>query len=303
MTRGFASLGILLLAAVVVAAGCRGAAPPSAAPGPVGAGGGGAETGERVRIGLVPSGPEEKILAASRPLGDYLTRKSGVRADLVPQKTYEDMVEALAAGELDAGIAGSLVAYRAIRDLGAVPLARQEKDGVSTYEGVVLVRTDSGIRDIRGLKGRKFSMVKGTSAAELFPVFLVREQGVTPDKYFEAVVLAPNHEESIKNVLEGRVDGAAVKSTKWADFERDSSARARDLVVIVRSDARFPDNTVIASKSMDTRHRDALKAALLASRDDTAAAGALAAFGADGFIATSVADFSGVERMAVETGL
>lgn len=291
-----------VVAAAVVLAGCQGAARTSSAPTSVSRSGVTA-SGNAIRVGLVPSGPEEKVMAASRPLGDYLTRKTGFQVELVQMKTYEDMVEALGAGEVDAGIAGSLVAYRAIRDLEAIPLARPEKNGISTYEGVILVRKDSGIRDIGGLRDRKFSMVKGTSAGELFPVFLVREQRSSPDKYFEAVVLAPNHEDSIRKVLDGSVDGAAVKSTKWASFAQDSSAEARDLAVIVRSDARFPDNTVIASKRMDASRRASLRDALLAASDDAGAAEALAAFGADGFISTTAADLEGVKRMADETGL
>jgi len=204
---------------------------------------------------------------------------------------------------VDAAIAGSLVTYRAIRDLGAIPLARPEKNGISTYEGVILVRRDSGIGGASGLRGTKFSMVKGTSAGELFPVFLVLEQSSTPAKYFEAVVLAPNHEDSIRKVLDGSVQGAAVKSTKWASFAQDNPAEARDLVVIARSAARFPDNTVIASKRMDATRRASLKDALLGARDDPGAAEALAAFGSDGFISTSAADLGGVKRMADETGL
>jgi phosphate/phosphite/phosphonate ABC transporter binding protein len=289
-----------MLVAVIALVGCQGGA---GAPDRQGASGGVAAKGEAVRIGLVPSGPEEKVLAASKPLGDYLTRKMDVRVELVPMKTYEDMVEALEVGEADAGIAGSLVAYRAMRDLGAIPLARPEKGGISTYEGVILVRKDSGIRNARGLRSKKFSMVKGTSAGELFPVFLVLEMGSTPDKYFETVVLAPNHEDSIGKVLDGSVDGAATKSTKWTSFERDRPAEARDLVVIASSDARFPDNTVIASKRMDAKRRESLKAALLGAKSDQEAAGALDAFGAEGFISTSEADLAGVKRMADETGL
>jgi phosphonate transport system substrate-binding protein len=260
-------------------------------------------SGETIRVGLVPSGPDDEVMAATRPLGEYLTRKLGFRVELVQMKTYEDMVEALAAGEVDAGIAGSLVAYRTARDLGAIPLARPQKNGQSTYEGLVLVRKDDGIRGFRDLRGRKFSMVKGTSAGELFPAFLAREQGFSPDKYFEAVILAPNHEDSIRRVVDGSVDGAAAKSTTWASFVQDSPAEARDLVVIARSEARFPDNTVMASKDLDPKRLESLKRALLAAKDDPDAAEALAAFDAEGFISTSAADLDGVKRMADETGL
>ncbi|WP_413900157.1 PhnD/SsuA/transferrin family substrate-binding protein [Rhodoferax sp.] len=112
-----------------------------------------------VRIGVVPALTVTATIRQYQPVVDYLNKKLTINGQLMPQKDYLTVLEKMRHGELDAGIFGSFLGYRAIREIGALPLARTAIGGESTYEGLVFARKDSGIKDIDGLKGKVFAYV------------------------------------------------------------------------------------------------------------------------------------------------
>lgn len=251
-----------------------------------------------IHLGIMPTGSVSELFDKTQPLADYLAEQVKADVRLVPMRSYEELVRELGKGDIEAAVSGSLVGYEAIRDGGAVPLARPETEGRSTYEGLILVRRGTGVTRLTQLRGKTFGMVSGTSAGELFPKYLLWRQGSTPQSFFARVNYLPTHSEALAAVLAGRVDGVAVKDTEYEKLVAHDSSVAQKLRVIARSRARFPESVVIAAKTMDARLRDALKSALLSADSDPDAAAALERFGAERFVATSVADYAGVRLMA-----
>lgn len=256
-----------------------------------------------VRMGLVPVLGVSDLLDRAEPLAEYLSGEIGARIELVPMRTYEKLEEELGSGELDLGVSGSLVGYRAIKDVGAVPLARPETDGSSTYEGLILVRADSGITALDELKGKGFGMIRATSAGELYPRYLLAVRKTTAESFFGSVVFLPKHADSVRAVLDRQVDGSAVKNHQYEKAVRDDPSVARALRVIAKSEARFPNNVVIASRALNVTRRETVRRALLGAGDDPRARAALEKYGADRFVPTSEADYAAIKRMAEVAGL
>ena len=88
--------------------------------------------GPPVRIGVVPALTATETIRQYQPVVDYLNRRLGLDARLLPQKDYLTVLEKMRGSELDAGILDSLLCYRAIKGIGALPLARPEIGGDST---------------------------------------------------------------------------------------------------------------------------------------------------------------------------
>jgi phosphonate transport system substrate-binding protein len=83
-------------------------------------------------------------------------------------------------GGMDGAFFGSFTYALAHAKLGVEVLARPVGfDNTSTDHGLIFVRKDSGIRNVRHMKGKRFAYVdKATTAGYIFPHEYFREYGI-----------------------------------------------------------------------------------------------------------------------------
>lgn len=251
-----------------------------------------------VRIGAVPALTVTATIRQYQPVVDYLNNKLNINGQLMPQKDFLTVLEKLRDGELDAGIFGSLLCYRAITEIGALPLARPEIGGDSTYEGLVFARKDSGIKDIDGLKGKVFAYVdRNTSAGYVYPRALLKEKGYDADQFFKEAVFAGKHDAAVLMVLNRKAGGGAAKDDVYYRLAKDDPRIERELRVLHLSSARFPDRTIAVKKDFDPALAEKLKQALIAMDKNEEGRSALKAAGFDRYIPTGTEDFRQLENM------
>jgi phosphonate transport system substrate-binding protein len=255
-----------------------------------------------VRIGVVPSESVKVLLERYQPLMDYLSQKTGRPFELRPSKSYEEIVDQLKSGELDGGIMGSFVAQKAIRTISAVPVARPDKGGVSTYRGYIIVRKDSGAKKIEDLKGKSFDFVsRDTSAGYVFPRALLKEKGIDPEKFFARVTFAGKHDIAVSKVLNKESDGGAVKDNVFEKLSKGDPRVAGELTVIHKSE-RFPDSTIMFRKETSADLLKSVREALLGMEKDPAGKNVLSSRGVDRYIPTGLKDFNYLEKLQKELG-
>lgn len=236
------------------------------------------------------AGPKAMI-ERYQPLVDYIAAKTGRTVEFRPFATNPEIVEKLGSGDIDAVILGSSGAARAIRDQGAVPVARPEKQGVSGYRGVIVVRKNSGMRKIEDLKGKRFDYAeKGTSAGYIYPRSLLAGKKLNPDAFFGSAAIAGKHDIAVMKVLNGESDGASVKDQ---DLERLSSEdpRVRNEILILGKSGLYPDGTMLFRKDTPASLVKSVRQVLLGIEKDPAGKAVLAAVGADRYIPTGKKDF------------
>ena len=254
--------------------------------------------GPSVRIGVVPALTVTETIRQYQPVVDYLNRKLDINGQLMPQKDYLTVLEKLRDGGLDAGIFGSLLCYRAIKEIGALPLARPESHGDSTYEGLVFARKDSGIKDIYELKGKVFAYVdRNTSAGYVYPRALLKEKGYDADQFFKEAVLAGKHDAAVLMVLNKKADGGAAKDDVYSRLAKEDPRIERELRVLHLSSAKFPDRTIAVRKDFDPALAEKLKQALIAMDKSEQGRSALDAAGFDRYIPTGAEDFRQLDNM------
>ncbi|MFQ6112046.1 MAG: substrate-binding domain-containing protein, partial [Nitrospinota bacterium] len=117
-------------------------------------------------IGIIP---EQNILAQEsryRPLVDYLAARAnvGLRIRLKHLASYREVKDNLVSGRISGAFFGSFVFAFSRSHLPLTPIARPEREGVSQYRGLILTRRGSGIRDLRDLRGKSFSVIRATTA-------------------------------------------------------------------------------------------------------------------------------------------
>lgn len=254
--------------------------------------------GPSVRIGVVPALTVIETLKQYQPVVDYLNKKLNINGQLMPQKDYAEVLEKMRRGELDAGVFGSFLCYRAIKEIGALPLARPERQGDSTYEGLVVARKDSHVNDIYDLKEKIFAYVdRNTSAGYIYPRALLKDKRLDPNSFFKDTVFAGKHDAVVLMVLNKEADGGSAKDDVYFKLAKENLRVARELDVVHLSNAKFPDRTIAARKDFDTALAQRIKVALLDMNKDEAGRRALKAAGFDRYVSTGMEDFRQLEHM------
>lgn len=231
-----------------------------------------------------------------QPLMDYLSAKTGRTVEFHPFASNQEILAKLGSGVIDGVILGSSGAARAIRDHGAVPVARPAKGGLSGYRGCIIVRKGSGVKMIEELKGKRFDYVeKGTSAGYIYPRALLVSKKLDPDAFFGTATVAGKQDIAIMKVLDGESDGASVKEQDLERLSR-SNPRVGTGILILGKSGLYPDGTLLLRKNVDAATVKAVEKALLGIGKDPEGKSALAAVGADRYIPTGRKDFTELIR-------
>jgi len=256
----------------------------------------------QLTIAVVPElGPveqERRYAGICRVIAEEL----GVRTRLRYLETYARVVEEFEQGRVDVAFVGSLVYGMLHARFGVVPLARPEAGGVSHYRGVVIVRSDRGIRGLADLREKRFAFVPNTSAGELFTMSLTKREGAGIGDYFARVEKVASHADVVRLVDSGRVDGGAVKDHVLDRVRKDDPALRKRLRVLETSES-FPENALVVSRRLDGKTARRLQEILLTCDRSEHGKTALEALGAERFIPTVHEEYRTMEAMAKAAGL
>jgi len=273
--------------------------------------------------------PEQDILKQEnryRPLLEYLDKKLGknIKISLRHLPSYEDVVNEFMNGNVNAAFFGSMTYGIVQAKLGVQAIARPEKDGVSQYRGLILTRVDSGIEKWQDLRGKSFSMIKATTAADLFPRLLLKRKGIIhPENFFSRIHYAGSHDASIEMVLNGVVDAGAAKDLIFEKMIRQNPGIKKELKVLATS-LPVPENALVIRRNLDivcyNCHfnllgslqegdvlcdflKQRLQEALLKLDRTPKGREVLMSLGADRFVLTSDRDYHNLYEMTRELGI
>jgi phosphate/phosphite/phosphonate ABC transporter binding protein len=195
------------------------------------------------------------------PLAQHLARVLAHEVEIVVPKSYDEVVLGLADGSLDLGLLTPFVYVKAQERVpGLVLLASLLGEGSPRYRGYIVVRSDSPVQDLAGLRGRRFGFVDPDSASGyLFPLALLLDAGLVPSRDFAVVEMTGSHGECVHRVIDGRLDAGAVSSTTFQHMRTE--AIAQKLRIIGKTDW-IPLDAFVAHPSLPedviARLRDAL---------------------------------------------
>jgi len=249
-------------------------------------------------IGLKPSRNLFSQLERYDPVAKYLYKKTGIRIELKVFPRYRMIVDRFAAERLDGAFFGSYTYVVAHRTLGVEVLARPVSlDNATTYHGLIVARKDSGIRNARGMKGKRFAFsAKGTIDGFIFPLEYLHNSGVEEyRKFLGEYYFAGTHEDVLRDLLAGKADAGATKSTVYQRMAKADPRVGKDLQILARSD-EMPNSGLALRKGIDPFDRNRLKEALLGMHLDPEGKEALAKFGASRFIESTNRDYEPVLR-------
>jgi phosphonate transport system substrate-binding protein len=201
--------------------------------------------------------PEQNILKQEnryRPLVNYLKNKMGdsrLKISLRHLPSYEDVVSEFMSGNVNAAFFGSTTYGIVHAKLGVAAIARPEKKGVSQYRGLIFTRVDSGIKNWQDLKGKSFSMIRATTAADIFPRLFLKRHGVDNiEKFLGKIRYAGSHDASVEMVLNGTVDAGAAKDLMFEKMALENPRIKKELVILGAS-LPVPENALVIRRNLD----------------------------------------------------
>lgn len=190
----------------------------AASAGPAGAAAPGTPPAAAKTLAVIPFYGPERMWQLYTPFVDYLRRATGEPWELKLYADHEGMVKGVCAGEVDVALLGPVPLGRVNRACGAAPfLVPLGQDGRPSYHAMLLTG-DPAVRKVADLYGRKVGFFRGSTAAHVLPLRMLRDAGLGPGT-FEPVMLE-SQDRIVTALLERKISGAGVKEALYRRFEQ-----------------------------------------------------------------------------------
>jgi phosphonate transport system substrate-binding protein len=185
-----------------------------------------------------------------RELLDYIAGKLGRGIQLVQRKTYGEINKLIGQGQIDFAFICSGPYATGRQKFAFEALAMPQVRGSYLYQSYLIVNKDSPYQKLDDLKGKIFAFTDPESnTGKLVPTYWLRQQGETPDTFFQKSIYTYSHDNSIMAVAKSLVDGAAVHGQIWEYYNhRDSTFTAKTR--IIKKSKPFGNPPVVASAHM-----------------------------------------------------
>src|SRR5439155_1872063 len=153
-----------------------------------------------ISLAFTPSQQAATIATNGAAIKSALERSTGLAWKVTTMTSYAAQVEAMCSGSVDVGFFAPLQMTLLLSKACGTPVIgalRKDDTGAlsTTYKSQILVKADSGINDISGLKGKKFAFVDPLSASGfVYPTLAIKNKtGQEPKTFFLSTIFAGGH--------------------------------------------------------------------------------------------------------------
>lgn len=179
--------------------------------------------GRVLTFAVIPFYGPEKIWNLYAPFVNYLNKATGLRWELKLFHNHEEVIAGLCSGEVSIALLGPVPLGIVAKNCGIEPLiVALGRDGRPFYHSVILAPKE-GVNDLAGLRGKRFGVFRGSTAAHILPIKMLREAGVAEKDI--TLIFYPNQEDILKAVVSGEVAAGGVKESLYLKF-KDASLKA-----------------------------------------------------------------------------
>lgn len=228
---------------------------------------------------------------------DYIGKEIGRPVQMVHRRTYEEMDALLERGEVKVAFICSAPYVKNHEHFGVELLVAPNVQGKSTYQSYIIIHNDSPIKSFTGLKGKTFAFTDPKSnSGKLYPTYLLKTMGSTPEKFFRSVLYSYSHNKSVEMVAKKIVDGAAVESIVYDHMLKADSPYVRQTRVIKRSPP-YGIPPVVVTRDIEPELKNKLKEAFLGMEKNGKGRMILDAMMVDGFVEVPDRNYDTIRAM------
>ncbi|SIP88745.1 phosphonate transport system substrate-binding protein [Alkalispirochaeta americana] len=197
---------------------------------------------EVVRIGVLPEEDQAVMMERYQPFLEHVEGVLGVKTELFFGNDFTAMVEAMRFEHIEVSKFGPSAYVMAAERAGAEAFVQGVRDASApTYKSYIIARDDSGIDTIEDVLGRNFAWVDPASGSGyLFPrAMMLGALDTTDEKMdalFENVIFSGGHDASVRFVINGDVDAAAVSDSQIQRMRAAEFPGMENIVVVAETD-------------------------------------------------------------------
>ncbi len=186
--------------------------------------------GNPIKLFFSPSVDAKVIDASSKELVAFLEKDTGYKYEVNIPQSYIAVVEAFGSKRADVAAFTTAAYLMANEKYGAQAKLTVIRHGKSTYQGQIITRQDSPIKELKDLEGKRVAFVDAVSGSGyLLPMKLFKDAGVKIGE----TIFAMKHDSVVSRVYQGEVDAGA---TFYSPPDEEGIQDARRLVK-----AQYPD--------------------------------------------------------------
>ena len=213
-------------------------------------------------FGVNPFTEPENIKKMYIPILERVCESVGLKARTIIEKNYDSLSEGIDKGIIDIGWFSPFAYVIAHEKYGVKPLVSPKVNGKSFYNGYIITRKDSGIKNINDLKGRNFGYVDQNSASGyLYARDGIKKNNMDPDQIFNSVVFLGNHDNVINAVMDGEIDAGATYNEAM-DKAMKNGINIEELNIIYKTED-IPKDSLAARKDIPDEIIEKLKTAFV----------------------------------------
>jgi len=247
----------------------------------------------RIRFSIVSYSLPEKIYAKGKVIQKYLEENLGIEVKIIVLRNYDSLIDLLKIGQVEIVWAAPLI-YRNIKnEINYSLLLKLLERNSPFYEGAVIVRTDSGIKNLKQLEGKTMAFVDENSASGFYlQNRLINDMGASSLKFFSKFEFVGSHDRALQLVYDKKFDAAAV-GIQLMHFAPGMSSKE---INIIAQTPRIPNAPILVNNNIDAETRGRIGELLLHPekfKGGTEFIKQLSAF--DGFTGFTTADTSEYE--------
>ena len=169
-------------------------------------------------LAFIPQENPEKLIGDIEVITKYLEAETGIPVKGYVTQDHAAAVEALRNGEADISFMGGLPYILAHNHIGAEVILSEVYRGSPVYRGRIFVRKDSGIKNLKDLRGKTIAFADPISeSGYIYPLDIFVEKGLIkqsddPQKFFSTVYFAGGYQQAIQAVANNLVDACRSES-------------------------------------------------------------------------------------------
>ncbi|MBU3558553.1 putative selenate ABC transporter substrate-binding protein [Polynucleobacter sp. Nonnen-W13] len=201
---------------------------------------------EVLRISAIPDESPTELQRKFKPLGEYLSKETGMKVEFTPVTDYAAVVEALATKKIDmAWLGGFTYVQTKIRRNGtANPIIQRVED--EKFTSVFIVPADSSLKSLSELKGKTMAFGSPSSTSgHLMPRYFLMQAGINPDKDFKNIAFSGAHDATVAFVASGKADVGALNASVWVKLNEAKNPNALKSKVLSTTPPYFDYNWTV----------------------------------------------------------
>ncbi len=257
-----------------------------------------------LKITSIPEEAATEQIRKIKPLADYLTAELGMPVEFTPVNDYPAAVESLVNKKVDVVWFGGFTYVQAKLRSGnkVIPIIQREED--TQFQSVFIAKTNSGIKDLKDLKGKNVSFgSQSSTSGHLMPRSFLMDAGLNPEKDFKRVAYSKAHDATIASVVSGQVDAAALDITVWKKFVTEGKVDTNDTNVFHTTPGYFNYNWSVHQDMSPALREKIAQAFLKMDPKNPAHAELLKLNRATRYIRTDAKNYAGIEAAGRSAGL